>query len=147
ALKSTAADSQTAATRTETTTQSNSEKGTQFHVGDAFSSQRNRFSVDAVETKTRLGSGLFNEEAPAGSIYVAIRYSITNISDKPIGAFSQPSIALLDPNGTEYSNDVAATAAYASTVDIDQKVLSDLNPGITVRGASVFNVSANLFSL
>ena len=40
-----------------------------------------------------------------------------------------------------------ASSAYDASIETNAKVLSNLNPGITVHDAKVFNVAANLFSL
>jgi hypothetical protein len=55
--------------------------------------------------------------------------------------WDQPSVNLLSPEKTKYSNDVEASGLYATEQDFDEKVISDLNPGISVKSAVVFEVS------
>ena len=43
--------------------------------------------------------------------------------------------------------DLDASSSYASSSNFDEKVVSDLNPGITVDGAEVFEVSKELFDV
>ena len=55
--------------------------------------------------------------------------------------WSKPDIKLRDAEGIEYSEDIGAGSSYATEADIDEKALSDLNPGITVKSAAVFEIS------
>ena len=57
-----------------------------------------------------------------------------------------PTIQLVDSNGTKYSADISATSYYATEKDPNRKVLSDLNPGITVKDNDVFEISINSYS-
>lgn len=59
-----------------------------------------------------------------------------------MSAFSKPDLTLLSPDGTEYEEDIGATATHSTEVDLDEKILSNLNPGITLQSASVFEVVA-----
>jgi hypothetical protein len=55
--------------------------------------------------------------------------------------WSKPEMKLRDAEGTEYSEDIGAASSYATEIDLDEKVISDLNPGITVNSAAVFEIS------
>ena len=80
-------------------------------------------------------------------MYIAVRFKYKNISTKPIGMFSsKPDIKLKSPDGTKYNSDNGASVAYAAQLNLDEKVFSDLNPGITVNSATVFEVSQELFN-
>jgi hypothetical protein len=52
---------------------------------------------------------------------------------------------LIAPSGTKYSEDLGASVIYAGALDINEKALSDINPGIKIRSAAVFEVSEELF--
>ena len=76
---------------------------------------------------------------------IAVRWSYKNTSSKPIGAFNHPRIKLKAPDGTLYEPDLGASSFYASEAGTNAKVFSDLNPGIEVMDADVFEVSDQLF--
>ena len=114
-------------------------------LGTVATTDKFELSVINVELRRTVGSDFVAVKAPGGSIYVAVMYTVKNISNKPIGTFSQPIYNLVDPNGVEYDNDIDASSSYATEVELTRKVLSDLNPGIKVIGAQVFNVDENRF--
>ena len=117
---------------------------TKHKVGTVANTNKFEFSVVNVATTRTVDSGYFSTTAPEGSLYVVITYTMKNISNQPIGMFSQPTYNLVDPNGIEYSIDSAASFSYA-TDELNEKAISDLNPGIEVTGAGVFNVAENRF--
>ncbi|MED4002641.1 hypothetical protein [Priestia aryabhattai] len=64
---------------------------------------------------------------------------LITLDNKPLNAFSIPSINLADENGTKYDTDIDATSNYAVETNIDDsKIASDLNPGIKVIDVDVF---------
>ena len=99
--------------------------------------------VSQVDTPARVGNAFMNETPAEGGKYIAIRWEYQNVSSKPIGTFSQPTVHLEDPSGTRYDADVAASSAYAMQLDLTEKVFSDLNPGIKVRAADVFEIASS----
>lgn len=98
-------------------------------------------TVTSVSTPNSVGSQYFVEKPSEGGVLVAVQWKYKNTSSEPIGTFSQPSIKLVDSAGVEYSSDTGKTSAYATEIKLDRKILSDLNPGITVQDAQVFEVS------
>ena len=82
-----------------------------------------------------MGGQYFNEKASEGATLVTVNWKYKNVSEKPVGSFSQPSIKLVDAKGTEYDWDLGKSSTYATELDLGSKVLSDLNPGITVNDA------------
>jgi hypothetical protein len=113
--------------------------------GDTVTTSQVELLVESVAAAPRVGGQFMSATAPEGSTYVVVRYTIKNISAKPLGMFDKPSVHLVDPAGVEYDEDLGGTAAYATSTDLDEKVLSDLNPGIRTRGAAVFNVATDRF--
>jgi len=88
----------------------------------------------------------FSESTPAeGGLYVAVLWIYKNITNEPISSFSTPSIYLLSPEGTKYSADIGASSEFAAMVDLDRKILSDLNPGIQVTDGDVFEVNKEVY--
>jgi hypothetical protein len=104
--------------------------------------------VDVSALRSVGGDSLFGTSTAAeGAMYIAVRFKYKNISTKPIGMFSsKPDIKLKSPDGTKYNSDNGASVAYAAQLNLDEKVFSDLNPGITVNSSTVFEVSQELFN-
>jgi hypothetical protein len=63
-----------------------------------------------------------------------------------MSSFSNPTIRLISPDRIEYNADVGATSARASEIEVDEKIISNLNPGITVQSTAVFEVSRELLA-
>ncbi|MBQ0140969.1 MAG: DUF4352 domain-containing protein [Kurthia sp.] len=104
--------------------------------------------VTKVEELSVIGDPEFlGHEASDGGTLVAIQTTVKNISDEPIGSFSTPTFELVDEKGTSYDSDISASSAYAVETDIDNsKILSDLNPGITVNDVQVYEVSKESYA-
>jgi hypothetical protein len=117
-----------------------------LHIGDSVTEDQIQITVTSVDTYSTVGGQFLSHTASQGGILVAVQFSFKNISKTPVGAFSQPSAHLLDPSGTSYDPDVEATTDFAQQINEDQKVLSDLNPGITTQGESVFEVSSDSYN-
>lgn len=115
-------------------------------VGERVASGGLEFELSKVAQRERLGSELFESSAATGGVYLVIDWTYKNVSGKPMGAFSQPQLALVSPDGTEYEEDLGAAASYATEADLDEKILSNVNPGITVRTAAVFEVAESLLA-
>lgn len=138
-----------------TTTQDNKQQQAQsekpqetvYKVNQTVSSKNMELTVTQVEERDEVGGQYFKEEASEGGTLVAVQWQYKNTSEKPIGMlFSGPSIKLVDANGVEYDNDTGKSSAFATEVDLDAKILSDLNPGITVKDADVFEISKEAFA-
>jgi hypothetical protein len=110
-------------------------------VGDVIKTDKFEITITSIEEKSKVGSEFISAKPSDGGTYIAINWQYKNISDKPIGSFSTPSIELLDKNKTKYDSDINASSSYATEVKLDSKILSDLNPGITVKDAKVFEIS------
>jgi len=59
-----------------------------------------------------------------------------------MGMFDTPSFYLYDSNDVKYKTDSGASGFYATELELNEKVLSELNPGISANGADVFEVSS-----
>jgi len=117
-----------------------------FTVGESFRSNRIEITVQDVSTRSSVGSSFFGETASEGGVLVAVQWRYKNISDEPIGMFSKPTIKLVDSNGVEFSRDIGKSSAFATELELDRKIVSDLNPDITVNDAEVFEVGAERFA-
>lgn len=114
-------------------------------IGDTFQVAGVSAVIESVHITTHVGSDFTASTASQGGEYVAVLWKYKNISNSPISAFDTLTLILLDPTGTEYDADVDASASYAADTNADEKVLSDLNPGITVTSADVYEVSKKMF--
>lgn len=114
-------------------------------IGTTVTSEKFEITVTDAKSMEQI-KGDFTEATPAqGGIYVVVQWEYKNISNKPISSFSTPSIHLLSSDGTKYSTNMEASMAYSSLVETDEKVLSDLSPGIKVRAANGFEISKELW--
>jgi len=115
-------------------------------VGDSFSTPNFEIRIISAQVRSSVGDSMFNSQAGQGGIYVAIKWNYKNISKKPISAFDLPTLHLVSPDGTKYDTDLGASASYATELNTNAKVLSDLNPGIQITDADVFEVSREQFN-
>lgn len=114
-------------------------------VGEKFTTEKFEITIVSVETKKQVGSEFFEEKPAEGGEYIAVRWKYKNISKEPIGMFSTPSLKLVNPDGIKFDADIGASGAYATELDLTAKIVSDLNPGITVEDAQVFEVEKGSF--
>ena len=114
---------------------------TKYYVGDTVTTGLYDFTITKVTTKNKVGSTYLNKTPSEGGIYVCIEFEYKNISDAPISMWKEPRINLIDKNNNKYSQDISASSYYATEYDIDSKILSDLNPGIKVKDADVYEIS------
>jgi hypothetical protein len=128
-----------------TATESPEETAALPKVGETYTTEKFEITVISVEMKEKVGSEFFESEPAEGGEYVAVRWKYKNISKEPIGMFSTPSLKLLNPDGIQFDADIGASSAHATELDLTAKVVSDLNPGITVEDAEVFEVEKGSF--
>ncbi|MBR8646362.1 hypothetical protein KEH51_29245, partial [[Brevibacterium] frigoritolerans] len=70
-----------------------------------------------------------------------------NVSDEPVGMFDYPTLNLVDEKGTKYESDIDASSNYTVETGIDNsKILSDLNPDISVTDTQVYEISKEKFA-
>lgn len=135
---------------TNTNSTNNENKKTEekiYSLGETFTlADKTEINITSMTEKASVGSQYFQSKPAEGGTYVAINWTVKNISDQPISSFSTPNIKLLSPTGVEYNYDINATSNYATEKDLDRKILSDLNPGILVNDAQVFEISSELFA-
>jgi hypothetical protein len=112
-------------------------------IGQAVTSGDAQVMITKVTTRGSVGIQYAMEKASDGAVLVVVEYTIKNNGAKPLSAFLMPRVTLADPQGVEYEADIAKTGSYAmENDDLNAKVMSDLNPGISTRGAEVFEVAA-----
>lgn len=124
-------------------------KPTLLKVGTTGKTEKFEITLISVSTKGYVGQyvadTLMGEKAPEGATFIAISYKLKNISKEPIGAFSVPSVKLVSPEGTKYDENAAAGVFYKIEQKMDEKILSDINPSITIRTGTIFEVAKELW--
>lgn len=118
-----------------------------YKLNDMIKNDKFEIAVTKIEQRKEVGTKFFHSNPAEGGMYVAVQWKYKNISDKPIGSFSTPRVKLMDANGTSYDPDIEASGNFATEIDPDRKVFSDLNPGISVNDAKVFEVGKDKFDM
>lgn len=117
-----------------------------YKVNDPITSKNMEITVTSVAERSSVGGQYVRETVSEGGTLVVINWQYKNTSSEPIGTFSQPSLKLQDASGVEYSSDAGKSGSYATEIKLDRKILSDLNPGILVKDAGVFEVSKESYA-
>ena len=138
----------TTVTSTTSSTSSTQSKNQEkiYNIGDTISNDTYEITISNVEQAQKVGSQYLNSEPAEGGTYVCVDFSYKNISNEPINSWNFPSLKIVDGNGVEYSSDISASSYYATEKDPNRKVLSDLNPGITVTDNDVFEISKESYN-
>lgn len=137
-------------TATDTASESKNEQVVEekvYAVGDDILVDQLEVTVSKFEEKSTVGNEYVNKQASEGGTFLAIQYTMKNVSDKPVGMFGYPTLNLVDEKGTKYDSDIEASSNYAIETDIDNsKIMSDLNPGISVTDTQVYEISKKSFA-
>jgi hypothetical protein len=116
-------------------------------VGSIIATGDLEVTVSSLTVREELGDGgFFEARASKGGVYLVADWTYKNATRRPMSSFSNPTIRLISPDRIEYNADVGATSARASEIEVDEKIISNLNPGITVQSTAVFEVSRELLS-
>jgi len=113
-------------------------------IGTPIRNRDAQITVTSVEQRSQVGTQYLEERASQGGVLIVVKYDISNVGNEPLKFYS-PKIELVDAAGVRYSSDIAKSAAYGTETDDNSKIFSDLNPGITTQGSSVFEVAADRF--
>jgi len=116
-----------------------------WKIGDSIKTEKFDIKVSSVTTKASVGGSYLSEKAADGAIFIAVNFNYKNITKEPIGSSSVPEIKIFDPNGVEYDEASGATAYYQTEINLNKKIISDINPGISQKDAVVFEVSKDLW--
>ena len=106
-------------------------------------------TVTSVTARNSVGKNDFigTLQPAEGGLYVCVEWEYKNISKEPLTVWSMPdntNIVLQDPNGVKYSYDIATSGLFAGQVGVTGKILSNLNPGLKVTQAVVFEVAVEM---
>lgn len=137
-------------TASDTASESKNEQAVEekvYTIGDVIPADQLEVTVSKFEEKSTVGNEYVNKKASEGGTFVAIQYSMKNVSDEPVGMFDYPTLNLVDEKGTKYDSDIDASSNYAVETNIDNsKIMSDLNPGISVTDTQVYEISKESFA-
>ena len=139
-----AAMSETDTTKS-TTAQVEENSQPQIKIGTPFQTNKFEITILSVNERRTVGGEFFASTASEGALYVVVKYKYKNITKKPISAFSTPTLYLRDASDVRYSGDTGAASSYATEGNNNEKIISELNPGITSTSAEVFEVSRELW--
>lgn len=131
---------------TTVTSTGNQVQETVYNIGDAISNEKYEITIKNVSTATKVGTQYVNSQPAEGGIYVCVDFTYKNVSTEPISSWDFPTVELVDSNGVEYSSDLSASTYYSTEKDPNRKVLSDLNPGITVTDNKVFEIAQDSYN-
>lgn len=131
-----------------TNTQESGQTETQrnYEVNEPISTKNAEVTITSAEEVKSVGGQYINEKPSEGATLLAVQWKYKNTSDKPLKSYSAPTIKLLDSSGTEYNSDLGKSSSYAVEIKLDRKVFSDLNPGITVKDAQVFEIGKDAYA-
>lgn len=101
--------------------------------------------VKTIDYSQLISCPLGNSNASDGATYVIVNWTYKNISSQPMNALKKPVMYLVSNENARIKIDIGASATYASTLDNNEKIISDLNPGIKSDTSSVFEVAKELF--
>lgn len=101
--------------------------------------------VITIDYSKTLSGQLGSSNASDGAIFVSVDWSYKNVSSQPINALSKPSMYLVSNENSRYSIDVGASMIYASGLNNNEKIISELNPGIKSNTSAVFEVAQELY--
>lgn len=130
----------------ENTTESETEGETESHslnfqVGESVMTDKFEFTVTDAYVVDYLGE---HKKIPEGAVYVAVEYEYKNISKQPIRSGEKPNIMLADGNDAIYNQDADANLYFDGYSD--EKLISDMNPGIKTKGAKIFEVAIDVLN-
>ena len=120
---------------------SNSNTPEEVNIGETITSSKLEVTVTKVSQRNSVGNDFFSSEASQDSKFVVVEWKYKNVSDKAMsGAWDSPELVLINSEGVEYEESLKATTNYRIEKDIDNKLLENINYGITVEQASVFEI-------
>jgi len=120
-------------------------EGVKYKIGDLIKTDEFEIKISSATTRASVGEEYLREKAADGAVFLIVNFSYKNISKEPINSFGVPKVTVIDPRGTKYDDASGATSSYGMEINLNKKVLSDINPGITQKDATVFEISKDLW--
>jgi len=114
-------------------------------IGQPVATAALEVMVSSVQPAAEVGSEYMAVKPADGGEFIIVEWSYKNISDKPMSALSKPRMNLVNSAGVSFDPDLNASSRAAAAASASEKVLSDLNPGITVKAVDVFEIQKGTF--
>jgi len=135
---------------TDTASKTNKEAATKeeviYQLNEEVPLKKTTFTLTKVDEMKTIGDPSFlGKEAADGAILVGVQYTVKNATNEPISG-STPSLKLIDENGVTYKSDFDTSVQYGVEIGHDTKVVSELSPGITVKGVDGFEIGEEYFN-
>ncbi|MDX1957343.1 MAG: TM2 domain-containing protein [Leptospiraceae bacterium] len=118
-----------------------------YKVGDSIPLDILEVTVSKIEEKKFVGNEYFNEPASEGAILVCVQFKFKNNSNTPLSSYKKPKLELVDSKGTTYDPDIGKTINYSVESKVDTKILSKLNPGVSVKSVEVFEIGKDFWKV
>lgn len=118
-----------------------------FKIGEKFQTDELEITVISVKTFNSIGDTEYGwgKTASQGAVLIGVIYSIKNITKEPL--FSPGgNIKLVNSDNTKFDEDDEGSVVYQTEIGTDSKFLDDLNPGITVKDACLFEISKEMWN-
>lgn len=116
-------------------------------LGEAANFEAFEVKLVRVEQLSKVGNAYMSHKAPEGGTLVAVTYTLKNTGKEPLSFMKRPTLKLINPSGTVFSEDSEATIYFGTEKDFNNKAISDLNPGIKTTGGIVWEVSKKDFDI
>lgn len=110
-----------------------------YQIDEPMRTERFEFTVTDSYVLENLGEG---KKVPEGAVYVVVGFEYKNISKQPISSWDLPTVQLMDKNDAVYSPDADANWYFDGYSD--EKIVSDMNPGIKTKGTEIFEVARDV---
>ncbi len=138
-------DDATSDTASKTNKEAETKEEVIYQLNEEVPLKKTTFTLTKVDEMKTIGDPSFlGKEAADGAILVGVQYTVKNATNEPISG-STPTLKLLDENGVTYKKDFDTTTKYATEVGRDTKVVSELSPGVTVKGVAGFEIGEENF--
>ena len=102
-----------------------------------------QIKIGSVEERSKVGVYGMGPKLSPGETFVVIRYTLKNISAKPIERANQPDVELIDAKGQDYARDTESEVMEAIKNGDNS---GTLNPNITSKQTAVWRVDKASFS-
>lgn len=113
----------------------------QWNVNEKITTDKFEISVEAIEKRSQVGSGVFESRPAEDWVYLTVFWNWKNISKRALNSVEIPTIQVIDNSGTKYDADLEASMSLATESNLDTQTFSDLKPGIKISDSIVFEVS------
>jgi len=110
-----------------------------FKIGDKFDVGDYTYCVSKVSAKNSIGNEMFGKKASEDAIFVIVSYSIRNNTNKTQTVLAND-FKLIDARGREFASSSEASSAYGMSGGNNEFIVSQLQPGITKKTATVFEI-------